>query len=384
MKVVQQVICFWTVFSIYCVLSVCAEIALPDPGGAQLVVAATNGPAGGGDQKPEKDVPLSLAIDLSDGCRIKGVPAIEAILLKTSFAEVKPALKLIESLKFSEDGKTVVVQFLNGDKLEGSTTVVDITLETLMGKCSIPVKHIAGIDVVQAGGSPAVLLLHCNGPDGSQTFVDSSGANRGVTAAGNAQINAGVKKFGNGAVRFNGSGDYLKAAGCPAFDFGTGDFTIDGWVNPAVAPSIMRLVGGGADSDGANKMWFFGFGNGWGNGFKMNFGYYNGGNNGYKYTERYDGSPITVTAGTWNHWALVRSGSHILCFWNGIKNLDWDMGKDVAINTGPSGLIIGARYHQNGGDAIEYVNGFMDEIRVSKGAAKWKSDFKPPAAEGSR
>jgi hypothetical protein len=159
------------------------------------------------------------------------------------------------------------------------------------------------------------------------------------------------------------------------FDFGTGDFTIDGWLDPSATSGFRRLIAAGSHADGANNMWFFGFGDGWGGGVKLNFGYYNGGG----YTESLSDA-LTANLGTWYHWAVVRSGQYIYYFWNGTKVGTWNMGASVNINSGSTGLIVGARYYTNPSDIVEYENGYIDELRVSKGIARWTADFTPPTA----
>ena len=54
-----------------------------------------------------------------------------------------------------------------------------------------------------------LLLLYCNGTDGSQSFPDNGINNHTVTAGGSAQVDTAEKKFGNGSALFNGSTDYL-------------------------------------------------------------------------------------------------------------------------------------------------------------------------------
>lgn len=85
------------------------------------------------------------------------------------------------------------------------------------------------------GGDPdfssVVLLLHCDGTNGSTTFTDSSSSAKTVTAVGNAQISTASPKFGTGALLLDGTGDYLSIPADADFDFGTGDFTIEFAVN---------------------------------------------------------------------------------------------------------------------------------------------------------
>ena len=227
--------------------------------------------------------------------------------------------------------------------------------------------------------SDVKLLLHCNGDDESTELPDASDSNHTVTAHGNAQIDTAQKKFGTGSILLNGTTDYLTTDDTSDWDFGTSPFTIDGWVRYNSIGNYDRLVSAGSYASGANQMWFVGAGNGWGSSTEMNFGYYNGSG----FTEYYAGSTFTANLNTWYHWALVRNGQYVYCFFNGVKVITWDMGSAVAINSG-TGLIIGARYFATTSTINEYLDGWLDEIRVSKGVARWTSNFTPPTEEYTR
>jgi len=69
-----------------------------------------------------------------------------------------------------------------------------------------------------------------NGTDGSTTFTDSSSASRTVSSTGNAAISTDEFKFGGSSLELDGNGDLLTIADNNAFDFGSGDFTIEAWI----------------------------------------------------------------------------------------------------------------------------------------------------------
>src|SRR5215510_10654891 len=76
-----------------------------------------------------------------------------------------------------------------------------------------------------------VLLIHCNGTDGSTTFTDSSVSAHTVTADGNAQVDTAQSQFGGASALFDGNVDKLEITGTLGdFNFGTGEFTIDFWI----------------------------------------------------------------------------------------------------------------------------------------------------------
>ena len=84
--------------------------------------------------------------------------------------------------------------------------------------------------------SSVSMLLHMNGTNGSTTFTDSSSYARTMTAVGNAQISTAQYKFGGASGLFDGSGDYLTTPSAAALQLGSSDFTIDAWVRFAGWP----------------------------------------------------------------------------------------------------------------------------------------------------
>ncbi|WP_440466864.1 LamG domain-containing protein [Pseudomonas sp. YH-1] len=78
-------------------------------------------------------------------------------------------------------------------------------------------------------------LLHFNGTNGSTTITDEKG--KTWTAAGNAQISTSNVQFGSGCLLLDGSGDYVSTGSSSDFDFGSGDFTVEGWFRPEAYPA---------------------------------------------------------------------------------------------------------------------------------------------------
>ena len=73
------------------------------------------------------------------------------------------------------------------------------------------------------------LLLHFDGSDGATTTTDDGPDERTITLAGNAQLDTAQKKFGTASLLLDGNGDLASAADDGDFDFGSGDFTVEGF-----------------------------------------------------------------------------------------------------------------------------------------------------------
>lgn len=212
------------------------------------------------------------------------------------------------------------------------------------------------------------LMLHMNGADGSTTFTDNGITGHTVTAVGNAQIDTAQSKFGGASGLFDGTGDYLSIPDSDDWYFGTGDFTIDFWVrfSSSGLTNEQQLCGQHIDS---SNYWIFektGAGND-----RLQIIFQLGGviKGNYIMT-----SAWTPSADTWYHLAVVRTSTTAKIFVNGVSQT---LTESNAFSTNDVGNIsstfrIGAGYTTS-----ELFNGWLDELRISKGIARWTSNFTP-------
>lgn len=214
------------------------------------------------------------------------------------------------------------------------------------------------------------LLLHMNGSDGSTTFTDSSAAAKTMTANGNVQIDTAQSKFGGASGLFDGSGDYLSTTSTIAdFDFSTGNFTVDFWCR---ANSLS-----GSGHNGLITLYNTGTTTG---GFRIETDVSGGQkfNTYVRYTDATESSAYTttiLTTNTWYHYALVRSGNNFYVFVNGTQEATWSSSKTLQAAGGS--LVIGRLYVDVNNF---YWDGWIDELRISKGIARWTSNFTPPTS----
>ena len=87
--------------------------------------------------------------------------------------------------------------------------------------------------VVDPHWSNVVALLHLDGANGSATFTDQKGHT--FTAGGSATLSTAQQKFGSASLVLNGSTQYITSATSADWEMGSGDFTIEMWVRPAIA-----------------------------------------------------------------------------------------------------------------------------------------------------
>jgi sugar lactone lactonase YvrE len=234
-----------------------------------------------------------------------------------------------------------------------------------------------GVGTVTAGAgdvdfADVSLLLHGDGTSGSTTITDSSSSPKTVTVNGNAQIDTAVKKFGTGSIEFDGTNDYLTTPYVTTdYDWWTSDFTLEAWVYPTTFTGwyefysglgdIGTLIGN-MDPTGSGAHWTFGITSSG----AIRLYYYNGG------SVNTPASTETVSLNQWNHIAVVKDSNGYKYFVNGIGG-SYNSISGTPQSNASFGLSIG----QLTGTSI---NGYVDDLRITKGTARYTSNFTPPTA----
>lgn len=229
----------------------------------------------------------------------------------------------------------------------------------LGGNESVKFNRDAGLD------SFAKLLLHMDGTDGSTTFTDSSTGIHTVTPSGNAQLDTtAAPKFGSASGLFDGTGDYLSLDGHADFAFGTGDFTIDFQVRlSGLGLGTLQYLYDSRPSGGTGLYPVIRITTGNVVVYEVNG------------TVRITGTS-TFSGAVWYHVALVRYQGITRLYRNGTQEgSDYTDTNDYIIGTNRPVLA------GNGNSAgSNTLNGWLDELRVSKGIARWTQNFIAPSA----
>ena len=189
------------------------------------------------------------------------------------------------------------------------------------------------------------------------SIVDATGKNV-LETVGNAQVDTTTVKYGTGAMEFDGTGDYLNLPDSENFAFGTGDFTVEFWINKGSGDSQVILDNRPTTSSS--------------NGFLITIF------NGQKVSYYTSGSPqaqdpTALVEGQWIHYALARSSGTTRLFRDGVvvatKSSD-------TFNYTHTGLRIVDRLPFTGVP----LNGYLDDLRITKGIARYTTNFTPPEA----
>jgi hypothetical protein len=201
------------------------------------------------------------------------------------------------------------------------------------------------------------LLLHGDGADGSTQIIDSSPNPKTVTAVGDAQISTTESKFNGSSLKFDGSGDWLTTPANGDFAFGTADFTLEGWLKPAVVTGADRVLLDTRVTVGDSGIVFF-------------IDIY-GRLNSYQGVSLITNSgPLSLTSNIWQHFAYVRASGVLYVYINGV------LGGSAALTsnlTSPGTVRIGVRND----NTLPYT-GYIDDLRITKGVARYTSNFTPP------
>jgi hypothetical protein len=205
------------------------------------------------------------------------------------------------------------------------------------------------------------LLLNFNGTNGSTTFTDSSASPKTVSRFGDTVISTAQSKYGGASAYFDGAGDYLQVANNSAFDFGSGDFTIEAWVYPTTTTGIGSILGY-ANGSAQNTNYAYQLLR---NGAQWQFNIFNG-------STSYGTAAGTVTANVWTHVALVRSGANLTAYINGQQITQANVST-LAANS-PSGAVLQIGQIQG----FYPWTGYIDDVRITKGVARYTDNFTPP------
>lgn len=202
-----------------------------------------------------------------------------------------------------------------------------------------------------------VLLL-----TGENSGVYDATLKNSIQTIGDTRVRTNVTKYGTGSMYFDGTGDYLSIPHTKDINLNTGDFTIESWVywNSYV--------------DGAGIVYKGPVG---GNGYGS-YLFYQSGQSLYFYAssngsgwDRVSNLQIAATPslGVWHHIAVTRSGNVYRTFFNGTLVDSTTVAGNLLSDS--SSLNIG-RYNP------ATFNGYIDDLRITKGYARYTANFTPP------
>ena len=208
-----------------------------------------------------------------------------------------------------------------------------------------------------------VLLCHFDSANGSTVFTDSSSVHRSVTGSTGWTATTADFKFGTASLLCPNATGSCSCSDSADWDFGSGQFTVELWARRTAAGDDALL---GQWSSTSNL--------GWGlranaTGGLLEF-YYSA--NGTTNTTKVSGS-YTLPLNTWAHVAADRDASNVLrVYADGVVIASATVAVTFFNSTLPLAI---------GSDAFTRAfSGQVDEVRITKGVARYAGAFSPPTA----
>jgi hypothetical protein len=199
-----------------------------------------------------------------------------------------------------------------------------------------------------------------DGTNASTNFIDSGPKALTVTAAANAQISTTQIKYGSASGYFDGTGDSITIPANTALALGTGDYTIEGWFYSLTSTYSLRGM--------------------------IDFRTASTGTNGLILRENDGGFLVFLNSATllvtstgrienqWQHVAIVRRSTTVTLYVDGVSQTSTTSSADLTDSIlRISGLV-------DTQSSVYAYNGYIDDIRITKGIARYTANFTPPAA----
>ena len=214
------------------------------------------------------------------------------------------------------------------------------------------------------------LLLPFDGSDTATSTSDESDNSHTITFAGTAQLDTAQKKFGTASLLLDGDSDYIQVADHDSFDFGAGDFTAECWIRFA-ALGNNTIFSHWANGTASSMSYYLTYFNSSG---ILRLGHYLSGNA----DTSYSWSPST---GTWYHIALERSGTTLKVYIDGTSVISVS-ASTTALRDSEDPFRVGVfNDGSTGSPSLDwYFNGHIDDLRITKGLARYGTNFTPPTS----
>lgn len=264
--------------------------------------------------------------------------------------------------------------YMNGVALQGGSATSFTATNTSIGSnyngTQLWTGYISGVRVVNGTAlyNGSTYTVPTSPPTAiTNTTLLVSGTNAGIydhttkndlVTFGSAQISTAQSKFGGSSISFDGTNSYLRSFSAHTSNFGTADFTVEYYIYTNThknynvhfdcrSGSTTSTTGFCTGSDSAGHFYLYC------NGFLIL-------------------TSNTYSTGTWYHLAFVRSNGTVKCYVNGTN----DGTVSLSNNFTDALCVVGVSFV----DQLQWLNGYIDELRVTRGIARYTTNFTPAAA----
>jgi len=190
-------------------------------------------------------------------------------------------------------------------------------------------------------------------------IYDASTQNN-VTTVADAKTDTTIKQWLPSSMKFDGTGDWLQLPVTQNLNFGSGNFTIEGWINVASIDATYRCI-----FSVGNPVQIY-----------ARSGTIEVAINDSDNTLTYIVNPLlgpanSITANTWAYFAVVRNGTTFTAYVNGVAGTPVT-GVSGAIAFSSSGAQVGAVI------STYPFTGYIQDLRITRGVARYTVNFSVP------
>ena len=204
------------------------------------------------------------------------------------------------------------------------------------------------------------LLLHGDGANGSTTITDSSPTPKTVTAVG-ATISTTQSKYGGSSINFTSANARVEIENNSSLDLASTIYTVEFFIYPDYSgayPGFANVMGKQQETIAGWSIWLVN-------------GVLNVGING-----NYNSIAAALLAKqSWTHIAVVDTGTQTVVYVNGAQS-----ATSASRNTTSTSLLFTAGCNKPGVNwgAVYPFSGYIDDLRITKGVARYTANFTPP------
>jgi len=207
--------------------------------------------------------------------------------------------------------------------------------------------------------SSVSLLLHLDGSSGGTTFTDSSSNNVSMTGNNGAQLDTSVYKFGTASGIFS-VGAFINTTNSALFAFGSGSFTVEAWIYRTGTSNNQAVISTRTGAQYSPFELIL-------DAATVSILVSNAAITAWQSIDSFGG--VSVPLNTWTHLAFVGNGTNLSLYVNGTKSTTV-LAQPAWSNT------TSTLYFGKGGNGN--YQGNIDEIRVTKGVARYTANFTAP------
>jgi len=192
-----------------------------------------------------------------------------------------------------------------------------------------------------------------------------------LETVGSAQVSTSIVKYGSGSMSFDGSGDYLFIPSTTTARFGSANWTIEFWFRTTLPTTRQIMVGWNAvvGAFAACNINFLANG-------KIGLQISETGS-AWKYDDNSTGVGTALSANTWYHLAVTRNEQIVTVYVNGSAFGTYVL---TAATTSLMGTTADTRNVVGISPDLtnQPFNGYIDDLRVTNGVARYYQNFIPP------